>query len=42
MKNTTLIYGSALVLAAVGALVLIAKGTRTNRSSLAVVSPAAS
>jgi hypothetical protein len=42
MKNTTLIYGVALVLAAVPALVLIAKGTRTNRSNLAVASAAAS
>jgi len=42
MKNTTLIYGAALVLAAVPALVLIAKGTRTSRSNLAAASPAAS
>jgi MFS family permease len=42
MKNTTLIYGVALVLAAVPALVLIAKGTRTNRSNLAVAPAAAS
>jgi MFS family permease len=42
MKNTTLIYGLALVLAAVPALVLIAKGTRTNRINLAAASTVAS
>ncbi|WP_051533278.1 MFS transporter [Arthrobacter sp. 9MFCol3.1] len=42
MKNTTLIYGMALVLAAVPALVLIAKGTRADRSNPAVASAAAS
>lgn len=41
MKNTTLIYGAALVLAAVPALLLIAKGTRTSRSNLAAASSAA-
>ncbi|WP_264197014.1 hypothetical protein [Arthrobacter sp. SO3] len=42
MPVTTLIYGSALVLAAVPALVLIARGTRMNPINLAAASPAAS
>lgn len=41
IKNTTLIYGLALVLAAVFALVLIAKGTSTNRINLAAAPSAA-
>jgi hypothetical protein len=42
VKGAVLIYGSALVLGAVAALVLIAKGTCMNCNNAAAASPAAS